>query len=533
MGFVVESLLVFLGVLVLLRAWSYVAVYRLLRRSVYARRRWVRVREAEVVPPVRAAFSEPQAALERLGFVVVGHYRVESEATSRVLSWDVILRDPGTGVIAMVWAWPAAEGMRPEAHADFLARLEDGALVLGPSRTDRELIYKGALLGPMMEAVDLGTDDLEARWAAFGAVLAERGGRVAPVELPALLDEIEAGTEAAGASGLAAGRLEPHPEGWVTSRREARRKAWEGVVGHRERSGRPDTVSEPDPTPEAEAKLLRGIAKAFETRTERRRWLWALVVSAGLFWLSFAGHVEWTTLAIVGVVLLFHELGHLVAMRALGYRDTRILFLPFLGAVTLGRPRVRSPHRELAVLFAGPVPGIALGLGAACVPGMLDDPLRREAVVLLVVFNSFNLLPILPLDGGRIVRLLFFRRSARAEATLYGFSLAALVGLALDFGEPILAGVGAVLVRPMLDVVRSAPYVDRLPARSDDPWAAAVESVRGSSGASLPLSRRFTIVRELVDRLEMPAIGTAAGSAWLVAYLAASAVTPVVYALAT
>jgi Zn-dependent protease len=114
-------------------------------------------------------------------------------------------------------------------------------------------------------------------------------------------------------------------------------------------------------------------------------------------------------------------------MRAFGYRDTRILFIPFLGAVTTGRQENVSRDRRAIVLLAGPLPGLLLGLGLSLV-GAAHDPLIGHAAGLLVAINAFNLLPLAALDGGKLLEALLF---SRGPLLLGAFTMATSALLAL------------------------------------------------------------------------------------------------------
>src|SRR5690606_30995372 len=114
-------------------------------------------------------------------------------------------------------------------------------------------------------------------------------------------------------------------------------------------------------------------------------------------------------------VVLLHELGHYAAMRATGYRDVRIFFVPFLAAATAGRQQGVTPLQEGVVLLAGPVPGIVLGTGLLPVALASGHELAFEAAAMLIAVNAFNLLPLGALDGGKLVALGAFRRWPAAE----------------------------------------------------------------------------------------------------------------------
>lgn len=124
----------------------------------------------------------------------------------------------------------------------------------------------------------------------------------------------------------------------------------------------------------------------------------------------------WTVIVLVSV--LVHELGHAFAARALGARPTIDLYL-FGGVTAFVPPRQLRRVESIAITLAGPLAGFALGgfvLSVAGAFGVSDPSLRiyrdssvaEQAVSISIYVNLLwglvNLLPILPLDGGNIVR---------------------------------------------------------------------------------------------------------------------------------
>ena len=180
---------------------------------------------------------------------------------------------------------------------------------------------------------------------------------------------------------------------------------------------------------------------------------WVLPLSMVVFGLAALG--SWTPLDVmlVIVVLLIHEVGHLVAMRALGYRDTRILFIPFFGAATSGTETGVGAAERAVVSLAGPLPGLALGVvlfiavAVQSAPTPTDaDPVWLDALGFLLLFiNGLNFLPLLPLDGGRVVHELVFSRHAKLETPFRLITAVALAALghALDAWQ--LTGLGVFL----------------------------------------------------------------------------------------
>jgi Zn-dependent protease len=102
------------------------------------------------------------------------------------------------------------------------------------------------------------------------------------------------------------------------------------------------------------------------------------------------------------VVLLFiHEMGHYIQLRREGVRPSGMVFIPFLGAAVGTRSLGGSALAEARVGLAGPILGSLAT--AALIPIALtsDDEFWRALAFTGFFLNLFNLLPVVPLDGGR------------------------------------------------------------------------------------------------------------------------------------
>ncbi|HVB26812.1 MAG TPA: site-2 protease family protein [Mycobacteriales bacterium] len=124
--------------------------------------------------------------------------------------------------------------------------------------------------------------------------------------------------------------------------------------------------------------------------------------------------------------VLLHELGHCVVARALGLRVRRIL-LQLFGGLSEIDGEVGSPDREYLVAVAGPLVSLLLaGVGAAGFRALSTGSVARFMAAELAVANllvtAFNLLPGLPLDGGRVLRAVLWR--------VFGSQLSATVAAA-------------------------------------------------------------------------------------------------------
>lgn len=104
------------------------------------------------------------------------------------------------------------------------------------------------------------------------------------------------------------------------------------------------------------------------------------------------------------VVLLFvHELGHVAAARLQGLPVSAPVFIPFMGALITMREMPRNAWREAQLALGGPLLG-SLGAAACWALGeSADSDLLRALAYTGFLINLFNLIPVLPLDGGRAI----------------------------------------------------------------------------------------------------------------------------------
>lgn len=147
-----------------------------------------------------------------------------------------------------------------------------------------------------------------------------------------------------------------------------------------------------------------------------------LLVSAMLFSLSFGITLSPRTVLFLLGAVLFHELGHFLGMYIFGYRNLQILFVPFLGAVAYGKEENTKPFQRVIVLLLGPLPGIVVGLTGMVLSTRFQAQWLSELSTLMLVLNFFNLIPMMPLDGGQLVRTLLFQRFPRIQAVFFAVS---------------------------------------------------------------------------------------------------------------
>jgi Zn-dependent protease len=127
--------------------------------------------------------------------------------------------------------------------------------------------------------------------------------------------------------------------------------------------------------------------------------IWTMLLSIG----SYALFYPWTFALGLVVMMLVHEMGHVWAARRKGLSVSAPAFIPFVGALITMRKMPADAVTEAYIAYGGPFVGTigaTLCLAAGVATGYV--PLYSIAMVGFLL-NLFNLLPIHPLDGGRIV----------------------------------------------------------------------------------------------------------------------------------
>jgi len=132
-----------------------------------------------------------------------------------------------------------------------------------------------------------------------------------------------------------------------------------------------------------------------------------------LFAVLFKFKMSWTFILALVVVLLIHESGHYLAMKWFGYKKCQIIFIPFLGAAVIGEKEKATPIQKFIVYLSGPLPGLLLGMALLYIGD--TNSFYHEFAFIAVILNVINLFPVFPLDGGRIVQLLFLHRFPRVQ----------------------------------------------------------------------------------------------------------------------
>jgi Zn-dependent protease len=158
-----------------------------------------------------------------------------------------------------------------------------------------------------------------------------------------------------------------------------------------------------------------------------------LLTTAGTMLVSIVAYATiWGFQFAIGfvVLLLVHEMGHVIQLRREGIKASAPMFIPFMGALISAKSLGQNALAEARVGLAGPILG-SIG-SAACIfiwHATGNDYWRALAFTGFFL-NLFNLLPVVPLDGGRAM--------AAMAPWMWFAGFAGLIALAIIFPNPII-----------------------------------------------------------------------------------------------
>jgi Zn-dependent protease len=157
------------------------------------------------------------------------------------------------------------------------------------------------------------------------------------------------------------------------------------------------------------------------------------LLTAGSMAVSIAAYTTiwgfWFAIGFV-VLLLVHEMGHVIQLRREGIPASAPMFIPFLGAVVASKSLGNNALAEARVGLAGPVLGTVGSVACLVIWQVTGHDFWRALGYTGFFINLFNLLPVVPLDGGRAM--------AAMSPWMWFVGFFGIVVLAFVFPTPII-----------------------------------------------------------------------------------------------
>jgi Zn-dependent protease len=138
----------------------------------------------------------------------------------------------------------------------------------------------------------------------------------------------------------------------------------------------------------------------------------------------------WKFGAVFVALLFIHEIGHVIQLRREGVPATAPMFVPFLGAFVAMKQLPKDAAAEARVGLAGPVLGTLGCLIPLAIWQATGENFWQAATFIGLFLNLFNLLPVLPLDGGRAM--------AALSSWIWGIGFLLFLGVMVVFPSPVM-----------------------------------------------------------------------------------------------
>ena len=148
--------------------------------------------------------------------------------------------------------------------------------------------------------------------------------------------------------------------------------------------------------------------------------------------------------------LIFHEYGHIRAMKHFGMKTKGIYLIPFMGGLALSDEKINTRWQDVVISIMGPTFGLILSLAAMLAYWLTGNIFFAGLASMNALLNLFNLLPILPLDGGHILKSISF--SLHSKVGLIACIIGAALGVFISYSLG-LALLGFLLLIGSLEIV--------------------------------------------------------------------------------
>ncbi len=135
------------------------------------------------------------------------------------------------------------------------------------------------------------------------------------------------------------------------------------------------------------------------------------VISVLLFilFMSLSGISNFIFIFFVIAVLFIHEMGHFSFMKLFKYTNVSMMFVPLMGAFVRGEKEKYEQKQSVLVIMAGPIPGVIIGMILLYFGTLWKMEWVFNLSIIFLFLNMMNLLPLDPLDGGQLFKLLINR----------------------------------------------------------------------------------------------------------------------------
>jgi Zn-dependent protease len=177
---------------------------------------------------------------------------------------------------------------------------------------------------------------------------------------------------------------------------------------------------------------------------------------------SYSYLFTWKFAAMIMILLFVHENGHLWAMKHYKMKTKGIYFIPFVGGAAVADDAFPSRGAESYIAIMGPIWGLGITLTSAAIYFATLNPIFAATASWMALINLFNLLPINPLDGGRIFKSIVFSLNVKAGYFFLAIGLIGCLALTFFYGAALFLLIGFIGSLDLLFELRNEKYATKL-----------------------------------------------------------------------
>lgn len=155
------------------------------------------------------------------------------------------------------------------------------------------------------------------------------------------------------------------------------------------------------------------------------------IALAGTSFALYAYMFTWKFALVIMVQLFIHEYGHIWAMKRCGIKTKGIYFIPFFGGAAVASESFKTRWDEVYVAMMGPVFGFMCAVTSYALWLYTGQAFYAAAASWMAMLNVINLIPINPLDGGRVMKSLMF--SVKHNVGMVYMALAVISAFVIAF----------------------------------------------------------------------------------------------------
>ena len=155
------------------------------------------------------------------------------------------------------------------------------------------------------------------------------------------------------------------------------------------------------------------------------------VVLAGASVAAYSWFFSFQFAASLIACLVFHEYGHIRAMKHFGMKTKGIYLIPFVGGLAVSDEKINTRWQDVVISIMGPTFGLLMSVFCLVIYWLTGSDFFAGLATFNALLNLFNLLPILPLDGGHVLKSISF--SMNSKVGLIACVFGAVVGIIASY----------------------------------------------------------------------------------------------------